>query len=90
MREASRSLQLLNHTAGWEGDLNVDTGEGDDALASFVACMAELEQVTRPGAAVSYNNASLTGGRGGSCAAKRAFGTASFIRARRRVPLVTG
>jgi hypothetical protein len=65
MREASRSLQLLSHTAGWEGDLNVDTGEGDDALASFVACMAELEQVTRPGAAVSYNNASLTGGRGG-------------------------
>lgn len=61
--EAERTvtvLQLLNHTAGWAGDLNVDTGEGDDALARFVEAMADLEQVTTPGSAVSYNNASLS------------------------------
>jgi CubicO group peptidase (beta-lactamase class C family) len=26
-------LQLLNHTAGWDGDLFAETGNGDDALA---------------------------------------------------------
>ena len=29
-------LQLLNHTAGWEGDLMEDMGDGDDALAKYV------------------------------------------------------
>ncbi|MDQ2741876.1 MAG: beta-lactamase family protein, partial [Chloroflexota bacterium] len=53
-------LQLLNHTAGWEGDLMDNTGDGDDALARFIEKMAEIEQVTPLGAAVSYNNASLS------------------------------
>lgn len=53
-------LQLLNHTAGWEGDLSDDTGEGDDALAKYVARMATIEQTTPLGSAVSYNNASLS------------------------------
>ena len=53
-------LQLLNHTAGWEGDLMDDTGDGDDALEKYVAHMADLEQVTPLGATVSYNNASLS------------------------------
>jgi CubicO group peptidase (beta-lactamase class C family) len=48
-------LQILNHTAGWDGD----TGDGDDALARYVDAMAGLRQVTRPGEAVSYNNASF-------------------------------
>jgi len=52
-------LQLLNHTAGWDGDLFDDTGEGDDALNRYVANMANIEQVTPLGATVSYNNASL-------------------------------
>ena len=52
-------LQLLNHTAGWDGDLFEDTGEGDDALDRYVANMANIEQVTPLGATVSYNNASL-------------------------------
>ena len=50
-------LQLLNHTAGWEGDFFPDTGEGDDALARFVCCLNELEQLSPPGSAFSYNNA---------------------------------
>jgi CubicO group peptidase (beta-lactamase class C family) len=53
-------LNLLNHTAGWEGDLLDDTGDGEDALARYVERMATLEQSTPPGAAVSYNNASLS------------------------------
>ena len=53
-------LQLLNHTAGWEGDLMTDTGPGDDSLERYVALMADIEQVTPLGATVSYNNASLS------------------------------
>ncbi|MCU1595264.1 MAG: Beta-lactamase [Frankiales bacterium] len=52
-------LQLLNHTAGWDGDFFTDTGDGDDALERYVALMADLTQVNPLGAAVSYNNASL-------------------------------
>jgi len=51
--------QLLNHSAGWEGDFFVDTGEGDDALARYVARLVEVAQLTPPGAALSYNNASV-------------------------------
>jgi CubicO group peptidase (beta-lactamase class C family) len=52
-------LQLLNHTAGWEGDFFPDTGEGDDALARYVARLGELAQLTPPGAGFSYNNAAF-------------------------------
>lgn len=53
-------LQLLNHTAGWDGDMMDDTGSGDDALEKYVARMARLTQVTPLGRFVSYNNASLS------------------------------
>jgi CubicO group peptidase (beta-lactamase class C family) len=53
-------LQLLNHTAGWMGDVFLDTGDGDDALEKYVAHMATLPQVTPLGESVSYNNASLS------------------------------
>jgi CubicO group peptidase (beta-lactamase class C family) len=52
-------LHLLNHTAGWDGDLFEETGEGDDALDRYVQRMATIEQVTPLGTRVSYNNASL-------------------------------
>jgi len=52
-------LQLLNHTAGWDGDFFEDTGDGDDALARYVERMATLHQITPPGAMVAYNNAAL-------------------------------
>lgn len=53
-------LHLLNHTAGWGGDLFTDTGWGDDALEKYVAKMAGLEQDSPVGTVVSYNNASLS------------------------------
>jgi CubicO group peptidase (beta-lactamase class C family) len=52
-------LQLFNHTAGWDGDMFDDTGDGDDAIEKFVARMERLQQVTPLGSAVSYNNAAL-------------------------------
>src|SRR5215469_18593583 len=37
-------VQLLNHSAGWNGDYFEDTGDGEDAVAKYVAKMAQLEQ----------------------------------------------
>ena len=53
-------FHLLNHTAGWDGDLFADTGNGDDSLARYVELMAGLDQVTPLGGLASYNNASLS------------------------------
>jgi CubicO group peptidase (beta-lactamase class C family) len=50
-------LNLLNHTSGLDWGLIVDTGEGDDALARYVANMAELEQIVPPGTRASYSQA---------------------------------
>jgi CubicO group peptidase (beta-lactamase class C family) len=48
-------LNLLNHTAGLEWRMSNETGEGDDALALYVAKMAESEPITPPGARASYS-----------------------------------
>lgn len=48
-------LQLLNHTAGLNWRLPVDTGDGDDALARYVAAMAESELIASPGTRASYS-----------------------------------
>lgn len=53
-------LQLFNHTAGWQGDMMDNTGDGDDALQKYVDLMVKLEQSSPLGSAVSYNNASLS------------------------------
>jgi CubicO group peptidase (beta-lactamase class C family) len=49
--------QLMTHVAGWEGDLFLDTGACDDALAKYVAAMAEQAQLAPRGQYWSYNNA---------------------------------
>jgi CubicO group peptidase (beta-lactamase class C family) len=48
-------LNLLNHTAGLDWRLIVDTGDGDDALAAFIAKLAELPQIAAPDTRVSYS-----------------------------------
>jgi CubicO group peptidase (beta-lactamase class C family) len=48
---------LLTHTSGWVGDFFADTGAGDDAIAKYVAKMADLEQLAPVGSLFSYNNA---------------------------------
>ncbi|MDG4785069.1 serine hydrolase [Micromonospora sp. WMMD1102] len=49
--------QLLNHTAGFEGDIFTDTGVGDDCLAKFVDTLHDVPQLFAPGEQFSYNNA---------------------------------
>jgi CubicO group peptidase (beta-lactamase class C family) len=46
---------LLNHTAGLDWRLIVDTGDGDDALAQFIDRLAELKQIAAPGTRASYS-----------------------------------
>ena len=48
--------QLLSHTSGLEGDRFEDTGEGDDALARYVAGAGDWAQETAPGRHWSYCN----------------------------------
>ncbi|MGD0925155.1 MAG: serine hydrolase domain-containing protein [Streptosporangiaceae bacterium] len=50
-------MNLLNHTSGLGWDILTDTGEGDDALASFVPKLAGLELVAPPGTRASYSQA---------------------------------
>jgi CubicO group peptidase (beta-lactamase class C family) len=49
--------QLLNHTAGFEGDVFTDTGVGDDCLEKYVVTLREVPQLFPPGEQFSYNNA---------------------------------
>ena len=51
---------LVTHTGGWLGDCFSDFGNGDDALARYVAAMAELEQITPLGEIWHYSNSSFT------------------------------
>ncbi|MEV0244975.1 serine hydrolase domain-containing protein [Nocardia sp. NPDC050712] len=49
--------QLLNHTSGLDWSIINDTGEGDGALADFVATLAELPLIGAPGERASYSQA---------------------------------
>jgi CubicO group peptidase (beta-lactamase class C family) len=49
--------QLLNHTAGFEGDIFTDTGVGDDCVEKFLGVLTEVPQLFPPGDQFSYNNA---------------------------------
>lgn len=46
---------LLNHTAGLDWRLIADTGDGEEALASFISKLSELEQIAAPGTRASYS-----------------------------------
>ena len=50
-------MNLLNHTSGLGWDLITDTGDGDDALAGFVAKLSELELIAPPSVRASYSQA---------------------------------
>ena len=52
-------LQLLNHTAGWAGDLNENVGDGDDVRERYLAVLAQADQMSPPGQIASYNNAAV-------------------------------
>lgn len=48
---------LLNHTAGFEGDIFTDTGPGDDCVEKYLGVLGEVPQLFPPGERFSYNNA---------------------------------
>jgi CubicO group peptidase (beta-lactamase class C family) len=48
-------LNLLNHTAGLDWRMSAETGEGDDALALYVAKMAGSGLIAPPGTRASYS-----------------------------------
>src|SRR2546428_10860811 len=50
---------LVTHSVGWLGDCFADFGKGDDALARYVAAMADLEQLTPLGEIWHYSNSSF-------------------------------
>ncbi|WP_040695509.1 serine hydrolase domain-containing protein [Nocardia vinacea] len=50
-------FNLLNHTAGLGIRLIVETGDGDDALAGYVARLDELDLIGPVGARASYSQA---------------------------------
>ncbi|MDX8052935.1 serine hydrolase domain-containing protein [Lentzea sp. BCCO 10_0798] len=51
---------LLTHTAGFEGDLFHDTGNGDDMLEKYVERMADARQQVPPGELYTYCNSGFT------------------------------
>ncbi len=51
---------LVTHTGGWFGDDFTDPGRGEDALAEYVAELADLPQVAPLGEHFSYNNAGFS------------------------------
>jgi CubicO group peptidase (beta-lactamase class C family) len=58
-REATATVtlrHLLTHSGGFEGDLFIDSGGGDDALARAVAALGGVEQLSAPGRLYSYSN----------------------------------
>src|SRR5262249_27009928 len=70
--ERATVRHCLNHYGGWTGDVFDDFGRGEDALARYVAHMAEVPQLTPLGQVWSYNNA-------GFCLAGRAIELATGL-----------
>jgi CubicO group peptidase (beta-lactamase class C family) len=59
-RRASATLtlrHLVTHSGGWDGDIGLDTGWGDDALRAYVDALRPCPQLRPVGSTWSYNNA---------------------------------
>jgi len=55
-RDRVTARHLLSHTSGFDGDVFIDTGRGEDALARYLKEIVELPQICDPGAIWSYSN----------------------------------
>jgi CubicO group peptidase (beta-lactamase class C family) len=55
-RDTVTVRDLLTHASGFDGDVFLDTGRGDDALARYIAEIADLPQICAPGTVWSYSN----------------------------------
>src|SRR6478609_10082416 len=55
-RDTVTVRDLLRHTSGFDGDVFIDTGRGDDALPRYLEEIRDLPQIADPGAIWSYSN----------------------------------
>src|SRR5712692_6310719 len=55
-RDTVTVRNLLCHTSGFDGDVFLDTGRGDDALARYLEQISDLPQICQPGTIWSYSN----------------------------------
>ena len=55
-RDTVTVRDLLRHTSGFDGDVFLDTGRGDDALPRYLDEIRDLPQIAEPGAIWSYSN----------------------------------
>ncbi len=55
-RDSVTVRDLLRHTSGFDGDIFLDTGRGDDALERYLGEIADLPQICAPGVIWSYSN----------------------------------
>lgn len=55
-RDTVTVRDLLRHTSGFDGDIFIDTGRGDDALPRYMQEITDLPQIAEPGAIWSYSN----------------------------------
>ena len=59
-RDSVTVRDLLTHTSGFDGDVFLDTGRGDDALARYITGIADLPQICEPGKIWSYSNSGFS------------------------------
>jgi CubicO group peptidase (beta-lactamase class C family) len=55
-RDTVTVRDLLRHTSGFDGDVFIDTGRGDDALPRYMDEIRDLPQIAEPGQIWSYSN----------------------------------
>lgn len=59
-RDTVTVRDLLRHTSGFDGDVFIDTGRGDDALPRYLQEIRDLPQIAEPGTIWSYSNSSYS------------------------------
>lgn len=55
-RDTVTVRDLLRHASGFDGDVFIDTGRGDDALPKYMQEIVDLPQIAVPGTIWSYSN----------------------------------
>jgi CubicO group peptidase (beta-lactamase class C family) len=59
-RDTVTVRDLLRHASGFDGDVFIDTGRGDDALPRYMEEIRDLPQIAEPGAIWSYSNSGFS------------------------------
>ncbi|MEP9364325.1 serine hydrolase domain-containing protein [Nocardioides sp. CN2-186] len=59
-RDTVTVRDLLRHTSGFDGDVFIDTGRGDDALPRYLDEIRDLPQIAPPGSIWSYSNSGFS------------------------------